>query len=279
MNIPIVVEDVSLEFAAGKGKAGLPVLANVSFVVQPGEFVSLLGPSGCGKSTLLNIVAGLMMPNSGEVRVGDSVINARSRAIPAGIGFVFQSPRLLNWRTVRRNLQYVLDAAGVARSRQRARIDDVLQMVGLSDFADTYPLRLSGGMQQRVALARALVVEPHVILMDEPFGALDAITAQKLREDVSYLCQESGATVLYVTHNMDEAVFLSDRILLMKERPTSIGKDVAVPFARPRRATDPELAVTSSALTEEFFEGVLHADGSALTQPGVASGTRIGPNT
>jgi NitT/TauT family transport system ATP-binding protein len=193
---PIRVEGLSLSFA-GRDGSRLPVLDNVSFDVGPGEFVSLLGPSGCGKSTLLNIAAGLLAPDAGVMRIGDIVIRAGSSLVPPRVGYVFQSPRLLNWLTVADNIKLVLDAAGTPRDRWDAVIDHYLGMVGLRDFRDKYPLELSGGMQHRVALVRALAIEPQIILMDEPLGALDAITAHRVRQDLVRLWQDSKATVLF----------------------------------------------------------------------------------
>ncbi len=259
---PIRVEGLSLSFAARDGSR-LPVLDNISFDVGPGEFVSLLGPSGCGKSTLLNIAAGLLSPDGGVMRIGDLVIRAGGRIgtdfQPPRVGYVFQSPRLLNWLTVAENISLVLDAAGTPRARWDEIIDRNLAMVGLREFRDKHPLELSGGMQHRVALVRALAIEPQIILMDEPLGALDAITAHRVREDLVRLLQASGATVLYVTHNIAEAVQLSDRVMLLYERPTSVYRDVPIPLPRPRHAADPKLIELSASITEDFFANVIKA--------------------
>ena len=254
--IPIRVEDVHLAFA-GRGAAPLAVLDGIAFAVRAGEFVSLLGPSGCGKSTLLNIAAGLLAPTAGVVRVGDVAIGPGNRARPPGVGYVFQNPRLLNWMTVADNLALVLEAAGKPRDDWDAIIDRHLAMVGLDGFRDRYPLELSGGMQHRVALVRALAIEPTVILMDEPLGALDAITASRVRRDLIRLWQASGATVLYVTHNIGEAVHLSDRVLLLYERPTRVYRDVTIDVERPRDPHDPRLAALERTITEDFFENVI----------------------
>ena len=253
---PISIEGLSLSFP-GKDGARLPVLDKVSFDVAPGEFVSLLGPSGCGKSTLLNIAAGLLAPDDGTMRIGDLVIRAGILAQPPRVGYVFQSPRLLNWMTVSENIAFVLEAAGMPRARWNEQIDRYLGMVGLLDARDKHPLQLSGGMQHRVALVRALAIEPQIILMDEPLGALDAITAHRVRQDLVRLWQASGATVLYVTHNIAEAVQLSDRVLLLYDRPTSVYRDVPIEMARPRQQGDPRLVEIEARVTRDFFANVI----------------------
>ncbi len=254
----INIEGLSLSFPAKDGRR-LPVLDKISFDVAPGEFVSLLGPSGCGKSTLLNIAAGLLAPDDGVMRIGDLTIRAGTRAAPPRVGYVFQSPRLLNWMTVAENIALVLDAAGTPKARWDELIDRYLGMVGLRDFRDKHPLELSGGMQHRVALVRALSIEPQIILMDEPLGALDAITAHRVRQDLVKLWQASGATVLYVTHNIAEAVQLSDRVLLLYERPTSVYRDVPIDMARPRLQGDPRLVEIEAHITRDFFANVIKA--------------------
>lgn len=253
---PISVQGLSLSFPARDG-GRLPVLDRISFDVDPGEFVSLLGPSGCGKSTLLNIAAGLLAPEDGLMRIGEVTLRAGARVQPPRAGYVFQSPRLLNWMTVAQNIALVLEAAGVPRERWDERIDRYLGMVGLRDFRDRHPLELSGGMQHRVALVRALAIEPELILMDEPLGALDAITAHRVRQDLVRLWQASGATVLYVTHNIAEAVQLSDRVLLLHDRPTSVYRDVPIALERPRQPGDPRLVEIEAGITRDFFANVI----------------------
>ena len=257
---PIQIEGLSLGFPAMDGQR-LPVLNKISFDVAPGEFVSLLGPSGCGKSTLLNIAAGLLQPDDGTMRIGDLVIRAgnatQARGEPLRVGYVFQSPRLLNWMTVAENIAFVLEAAGMPRARWNEQIDRYLGMVGLRDARDKHPLQLSGGMQHRVALVRALAIEPQIILMDEPLGALDAITAHRVRQDLVRLWQASGATVLYVTHNIAEAVQLSDRVLLLYDRPTSVYRDVPIRLDRPRQQGDPRLVEFEARVTQDFFANVI----------------------
>lgn len=255
---PIDIEGLCLSFPGPDG-ARMPVLDRITFKVGPGEFVSLLGPSGCGKSTLLNIAAGLLQPDDGEMRIGDLVIRAGSEVRPPRVGYVFQNPRLLNWLTVSENIELVLDAAGTPRDRWGGIVDHFLGMVGLRDVKDKFPLQLSGGMQHRVALVRALAIEPEIILMDEPLGALDAITAHRVRHDLIRLWEASGATVLYVTHNIAEAVQLSDRVMLLYDRPTHVYKDVPITLPRPRLAADPRMIALEAAITEDFFANVIKA--------------------
>jgi NitT/TauT family transport system ATP-binding protein len=214
----------------------LPVLRNLSLDVKDGEFVCLLGPSGCGKSTTLDILAGLTRKDAGEV-----LVNGTADTNAAVFGYVFQRPRLLNWRTVRQNLAFALSAHRIPRSEWEERISRYLTMAGLEDFADAFPLTLSGGMQQRVALVRALVIEPDVLLMDEPFSSLDELTARRLRAELLTLWRRTEKTVLFVTHNALEAAFLSDRIYIVSNRPASLVDTVAVEVPRPRKQDDPRL--------------------------------------
>ncbi len=206
---------------------GTVALEDVSFRIAKGEFVSLVGPSGCGKSTLLRLVAGLDGVTEGEISVGKVDVRGRAPG-EAAVGFVFQDATLLPWRTVEANVALPLELSG---TRQRARLAaarEMLELVGLGDFAGTYPDELSGGMQMRVSVARALVTKPDLLLMDEPFGALDEITRQRLGGELLAIGARTGATVLFVTHNVFEAVYLSDRILVMSARPGRVIKEVRV---------------------------------------------------
>jgi len=199
-------------YAASKTFAnGVAALAPVDLTVCPGEFVALVGPSGCGKSTLLRLAAGLEQPSGGRVERAD-----------ARIGYVFQDATLMPWASVARNVRLPLDLAGVPRAEADARVAAQLARVGLSDFAAAYPRQLSGGMKMRASLARALVAEPALLLMDEPFGALDDLTRTRLDDEVRALAVERGLTVLFVTHNLTEALFLADRVLLFSPRPGRI---------------------------------------------------------
>jgi ABC-type nitrate/sulfonate/bicarbonate transport system ATPase subunit len=204
-------------------------LDDVSFSVGPGEFISIVGPSACGKSTLLRLVAGLDFPSSGELRAGDEVITGAN----AKRGLVFQDPNLFPWLTVRRNIQAGLVALGVLHQK-RHEVDEFIRLVGLDGFADVYPHLLSGGMAQRVALARALITHPKILLLDEPLGALDAFTRMRMQDEVLRLWQTRLTTMLLVTHDIDEAIYMSDRILIMTPRPGRIDRIIPVDIDRPR---------------------------------------------
>ena len=208
----------------------LLALQNISFEVGRGEFVSVVGASGCGKTTLLKIVAGLL-PHEGEVLVGGEPVTGPRQ----DIGFVFQQPVLLPWRTVLENTLLPIEVMGLDRSRYERQARAILQKVGLSEFVDKYPFELSGGMQQRVAITRALVYEPDVLLMDEPFGALDAMTRESLNLELLRIWSEHHKTVLFVTHSISEAIFLSDRVVALTPRPGKIADTVSVNLPRPRR--------------------------------------------
>jgi NitT/TauT family transport system ATP-binding protein len=215
---------------------GQPVLHDVSFNSAAGEFVAVLGPSGCGKSTLLRLVAGLLTPTGGRLLVAGQ-LPQEARRTGTRVAFVFQDPTLLPWRTVTENLRLPFELQGVSRAHSEASIVAVLDLVGLK-AADRRkrPRQLSGGMRMRVSLARALVTDPNVLLLDEPFAALDDVLRQQLNEELVRIWQQSGWTALFVTHNVAEAVFLSQRVLVMTSRPGSILAEVDVPFPYPRTA-------------------------------------------
>jgi NitT/TauT family transport system ATP-binding protein/sulfonate transport system ATP-binding protein len=250
----LVVDDVSKVFRAADG-ALVPVLDHVSLTVAAGEMVSLVGPSGCGKSTLLRLIAGLDGPTSGAVRVGSAPITGAS----AERGLVFQDPSLFPWLTVRRNLQAGLVARGVLHQR-RHEVDEFLSLVGLDAFAEVYPHQLSGGMAQRAALARALINHPKVLLLDEPLGSLDAFTRMRLQDEVLRLWQARGTTMLLVTHDVDEAIYMSDRIVLLTPRPCRVERVIDVPLRRPRQRNHPGFL----HLRTEILEA-LHLAGQANT--------------
>ena len=213
----------------------LPVLSNISFHAEPGEFVALLGPSGCGKSTLLRLIAGLEPPSGGTLLVDGAPIAGPH---PSRV-LVFQDPTLYPWRTVRRNAALGLEARGLPRG---PRVDHALRLVGLTNFADAYPHQLSGGMAQRAALARALVNDPAVLLLDEPLGKLDSMTRIAMQGELVALWQRAGFTALLVTHDVEEALFLAQRVIVLSDRPASIKADVPVDLPYPRHRGDPRLA-------------------------------------
>lgn len=210
-------------------------LDGATLEVAAGELVSLIGPSGCGKSTLLRLLAGLDFPDSGELHVGEVAITGPN----AERGLVFQDPNLFPWLTVRRNIEAGLVARGVKREKQR-EVDEFMRLVGLEEFANAYPHHLSGGMAQRVALARALINHPKVLLLDEPLGALDAFTRMRMQDEVLRLWQARGTTMLLVTHDIDEAIYMSDRIVIMSPRPARIERTITVNLARPRQRNSAE---------------------------------------
>ena len=214
----------------GRSGTSVTALEGVDLTVAAGEFVSLIGPSGCGKSTLLRLVADLDRPTSGTLTVfGRSPEQAR---LAHDYGIAFQQAGLLPWRTVRANIELPLSMHGVGRTARRRRASDLLALVGLTDFAEHFPDQLSGGMQQRVAIARALAEEPSLLLMDEPFGALDEMTRERLQTELVRICAETRAAVVFVTHSIPEAVFLSDRVVVMSARPGRIRDVVDVSLGR-----------------------------------------------
>ena len=227
----IRAQDLGIRFGDNK-----PVLQQVDLQIQVNEFVSLLGPSGCGKSTLLRLVAGLLDPTEGELRVSLETGDWKSHVLLLGQqGFVFQDPTLLPWRTVRDNIRLPMELRGASRAQQDEAVRRSLELIGLHpDDAEKYPRMLSGGMRMRVSLARALVMQPQLLLLDEPFAALDDIMRQQLNEDLLGIWQEHPCTALFVTHNVAEAVFLSERVLVMGKEPGRIVEVFDVPFAYPR---------------------------------------------
>lgn len=211
----------------------LPVLDNVSFRVQETEFLCLVGPSGCGKTTLLKLIAGLQQPTAGRIRLTGEAVHRPSRQV----GFVFQEPTLMEWRTVRENVMLPLELDGSGREKAHRKAQTMLDLVGLTGFEDAYPARLSGGMAQRVALARALVHDPQLLLLDEPFGALDALTRERMGRELLRIWRARRKTVVLVTHSVPEAVFLADRVLVLGPRPATIVAEVPVDLPRPRTQT------------------------------------------
>jgi NitT/TauT family transport system ATP-binding protein len=245
----LTIDDLTKVFPPPrKGADPVTALGGLSFEMSGHTFVSLVGPSGCGKSTLLNILSGVETPTSGRLTVTQD-------GRPAKLGYVFQDARLLPWRTVMDNMLYVQDARN-EKTREHAR--RYLTMVGLEHNEASYPGQLSGGMQQRAGIARAFSVEPDLLLMDEPFSHLDAITARSLREHLQQLWQESGKTVLFVTHDIMEAVQLSDRIIVLRHGGRIHG-DIPIELPHPRRASDPEVAAVQAEILGRFetMDGVM----------------------
>jgi NitT/TauT family transport system ATP-binding protein len=236
-------------FPSPNGRERFTVIESLSLQIGRGTFTSIVGPSGCGKTTLLNIIAGIESYDSGEVRV----IAQEGTQSSARIGYVFQSARLLNWLTVEGNIKFALEAQNIDRGLWHERVEKYLDMVGLGEQQLNYPLKLSGGMQQRVAIARALAIEPDILLMDEPFSHLDEITARKMRLDLMRILERARPTILFVTHSLREAVFLSEDVYMMSVKPARIFKHVRVDVPRPRDPEDPRLFDLEKNLVKEFF--------------------------
>jgi ABC-type nitrate/sulfonate/bicarbonate transport system ATPase subunit len=254
------VREVSKSFPAPDDSfARRLALDAISFSVAAGELVSVIGPSGCGKSTLLRLIAGLDSPDSGELLIGSQLITSPS----AERGLVFQDPNLFPWLTVRGNIEAGLVARGVLNEK-RHEVGEFMQLVGLEMFANAYPHHLSGGMSQRVALARALINHPKVLLLDEPLGALDAFTRMRMQDEVLRLWQARRTTMLLVTHDIDEAIYMSERIMIMTQRPGRIEQIIPIALPRPRDRS-------SSAflrLRGEILE-LLHFAGNAMAEPSI----------
>lgn len=245
--LPLVVaEDLQLEYSGA-----LTALDGISLEIAAGQFVAIVGPSGCGKSTLLRLLGGLLKPTGGRLELaGQPPESARQGEVPTS--FVFQDATLLPWRTVRENIELPQELLGEAAGNWLP-IDEALNLVGLADFADRYPSQLSGGMRMRASLARALVTAPRLLLLDEPFAALDDITRGQLNDDLLQLWQQRGWTSVFVTHNISEAVYLSQRVVVMSPRPGRVAADIAINFAGQRSAalrSSPEFARQCGEVSE-----------------------------
>jgi NitT/TauT family transport system ATP-binding protein len=227
----------------GRGSSAVRALDQISLEVAPGEFTCLIGASGCGKSTLLSLVAGLEQPTTGEV----SVSGAR-------VALMFQEPALFPWLTAAGNVELALRAGGAGRTERRQRAAELLEVVHLGEFGGKRPHELSGGMRQRVALARALAQDADVLLMDEPFGALDAMTRDLLHDELDRICAERQLTILFVTHNVQEAVRLGDRVVVLSSRPGRVIDEFAVPIERPRRIDSAPVAELAAQITDRLRE-------------------------
>ncbi len=222
------------------------MLDAIDLAIRPGEVIALIGPNGCGKSTLLRVLAGLIPPDGGSVTIdGDPVTGPDER-----VGLVFQEPRLLAWRTAEQNVRFPMELAGWSAERQERRAEDLLALVGLREFAMAKPSTLSGGTRQRVSIARALALEPRVLLLDEPFSALDALTRERFNVELLRLWERTGTTIVLVTHSIPEAVFLADRVIVMSPRPAGVAAEIPVELPRPRRVADLDSAVVSAVAAQ-----------------------------
>jgi len=262
MSSPTASNAVSIKSVSKTFRSGTTALTDIDLDVQPGEFVSLIGPSGCGKSTLLRVVGDLIQPSTGSVLVnGKSAHRAR---LDHDYGIVFQDAVLYDWRTVARNVSLPLEMLGWSRDRRKARVQEMLELVELVGFESSRPWQLSGGMQQRVSIARALSFDPSLLLMDEPFGALDEMTRERLNLELLRIWEAAGSTVIFVTHSIPEAVFLSTRVVVMSARPGRIAEIVPVDLSYPRTfATreDPRFFELVTAVREALALG--HGDGGS----------------
>jgi ABC-type nitrate/sulfonate/bicarbonate transport system ATPase subunit len=230
MKVKLEARDVRLEYRAPRSGSGLLALDGVDLSIYENEFLSIVGPSGCGKTTFLSVVDGLIPLTGGTITVDGKRVTrpGPDRAV------VFQESALLPWRTVLKNVAYGLECIGVKATETRERASHYINLVGLSGFEDSYPYELSGGMEQRVNLARALVMDPEILLMDEPFAALDAQTREFMQEELLRIWRKAGKTVLFITHQIDEAIFLSDRVIVFSSRPGHVKETVQIPLDRPR---------------------------------------------
>ena len=244
----VSIDDVGIEFASKRSR--VTALTDVSLHVEPGEFITIAGPSGCGKSTLLKAVAGLTLPSSGSVHLRGELVSAPRQ----DIGYVFQRAALLDWRNVRGNILLQAEMRGMDPAHARRRADELIEMTGLTGFEKAMPFELSGGMQQRVSLCRALLHEPGVLLMDEPFGALDALTREKMNTELNRIWAETGTTVMLVTHSVAEAAYLASRVIVMSPRPGRIVEEHTVDLPKRRNYADtlelPEFHRVSSRVRE-----------------------------
>jgi len=265
---PVVsLAGVEKEFALSGGTT-MTALTGIDLDLRRGEFVSLIGPSGCGKSTLLRLIGDLTQPTTGTVTVnGKPAPQAR---LDRDYGMVFQAPVLFDWRTVEENVRLPLELTGQERAARDARVAEMLELVELPDFARHYPYQLSGGMQQRVAIARALAFSPAILLMDEPFGALDEMTRERMNSEVLRIWEQTGITVVFVTHSIPEAVFLSSRVAVMSARPGRITQIVEIDLPRPRGLETRESRRYFEMVTE-VREALRGGDGGAAPDASLAS--------
>lgn len=244
----IGIERLGLTFLGAGSRGAIEVLKNVSLDIRDGEFVCLIGPSGCGKSTLISLIAGYVKPTAGSIAVDGHTVDGPS---PERV-LVFQTPSLFPWYSVKKNIAFGMTLkANQARYRNVAsRVDELIELVGLQGFGDAYPFELSGGMRQRVEIARALAVDPAILLMDEPFGALDALTRLSLQREMLRIWESTQKTILFVTHDIMEAVMLADRVVVFSPRPAEVKEIVSVEISRPRHRTSPEAVGLAQHIAE-----------------------------
>lgn len=265
----VVVDRVSMAFNPGKSNQ-VDALIDIDLPIRSGEFVSLIGPSGCGKSTLLRLIANLIEPTSGTVLVNGK--SAKQARLDQDYGMAFQQSGLFEWRTVRKNIELPLELKGWDKTKRRARADEMLELVKLSDFGSHMPWQLSGGMQQRIAIARALASHPPLLLMDEPFGALDEMTREHMQAELLRICAAAQTTVVFVTHSIPEAVYLSSRVVVMSPRPGRITDIIDVDLGSDRNEDTREDDLFYKKITEvrEALRGV-----EGHGQPGTVNGRGV----
>lgn len=244
----IRVEDLRVSY-----DGAVLAVADLDMVVARGDFVAVLGPSGCGKSTLLHAMSGVVRPQAGRIQIGGHPVEGPTDPDAPPIGYVFQDHRLLPWRTVAQNIAIVLRASGVPKAEIEQRIDRYLRMLHIDGYRDAWPMRLSGGQRQRVSIARALALQPAVVLMDEPFSTLDEVTARLMRQQLAELWQESGQTIVFVTHSIREALFLANRVYILTKGPASVFEVVDVPIPQPRRYEDPNLTELEARIVDRVM--------------------------
>ncbi len=252
----IKIENLSMKYPNKNGGEPVTALKNVNLDIKQGEFISLLGPSGCGKTTLLRIIADLLQPTEGKITVRGET--PRDIRLKKKYGVVFQNPVLYDWRTIRRNICMPMELMGMKKAERTKQVTKMLDLVGLQDFGKRYPYELSGGMQQRVGIARALAIDPEILLMDEPFSALDEFTREKLHVDLLEIWRKTNKTVIFVTHNISETVFLSDRVVVLSPHPGRVSTVIDINLPRPRDMESKQTTEFYDYITKirNSFEGV-----------------------
>lgn len=252
----IKIENLSMKYPNKNGGEPVTALKNVNLDIKQGEFISLLGPSGCGKTTLLRIIADLLQPTEGKITVRGET--PRDIRLKKKYGVVFQNPVLYDWRTIRRNICMPMELMEMKKAERTKQVTKMLDLVGLQDFGKRYPYELSGGMQQRVGIARALAIDPEILLMDEPFSALDEFTREKLHVDLLEIWRKTNKTVIFVTHNISEAVFLSDRVVVLSPHPGRVSTVIDINLPRPRDMESKQTTEFYDYITKirNSFEGV-----------------------